>query len=365
MEKLLLDIQFAKPLFLWLLLGLPLLWVRVRDQRLLVILARTIIILLLICGLADPQWVTRQAKQEERIFAFDVSQSVTNSMRRWMGATAEGRLAPTHQDRVFVFASGTKEAPDWREWLKKDGVHPEVIQPMRTDLEKLFTALLALPPAPRSLFLFTDGWETQGNVEALLPAIAASGLKIFPVIPTEQPKIDNVTVKRLVIPNQGKSGEALNLRVILENQSEGEVEGTLTLTRNNQSLKSEAVKLKPGSQIYTYQTTLPDNPLTSYRAQFTPRQAELDINLADNQAVAWVAVKTKAKVLLLNGQSSGGRYLEEILKRQGFEVTSRTADSPPSPAGYGVVIYNDAAEQIFPPTISLPSSGTQLKATVF
>ena len=347
MEKLLLDIQFAKPLFLWLLLGLPLLWVRIRDQRLLVILARTIILLLLICGLADPQWVTRQAKQEERIFAFDISQSVTNSMRRWMGATAEGRLAPTQQDRVFVFASGTKEAPDWREWLKKDGAHPEVIQPMKTDLEKLFTTLLALPPAPRSLFLFTDGWETQGNVEALLPAIAASGLKIFPVIPTEQPKIDNVTVKRLVIPNQGKSGEALNLRVILENQSEGEVEGTLTLTRNNQSLKSETVKLKPGSQIHTYQTTLPDNPLTSYRAQFTPRQAELDINLADNQAVAWVAVKTKAKVLLLNGQSSSGRYLEEILKRQGFEVTSRTADSPPSPAGYGVVIFNNVERSRF------------------
>ena len=246
MKELLSDIQFAKPLFLWLLLGLPLLWVRVRDQRLLVILARTIIFLLLIFGLADPQWVTRQAKQEERIFAFDISQSVTNSMRRWMEATAEGRLAPTQGDRVFVFASDTKEAPDWREWLKKDGAHPDSIQPAKTDLEKLFTTLLALPAAPRSLFLFTDGWETQGNIEPLLPAIAASGLKIFPVIPTEQPKIDNVAVKRLVIPNQGKSGEAANLRVVLENQSEGEVEGTLTLTRNNQNLKSESDQTQTG-----------------------------------------------------------------------------------------------------------------------
>jgi Ca-activated chloride channel family protein len=214
----------------------------------------------------------------------------------------------------------------------------------------LFTTLLALPAAPRSLFLFTDGWETQGNVEALLPAIAASGLKIFPVVPTEQPKIDNVVVKRLLLPNQGKSGEAMNLRVVLENQSESEVEGTLTLTRNNQNLKSETIKLKPGSEIYTYQSTLPDNPVTSYRAQFTPRQADLDINLADNQAVAWVAVKTKAKVLLLNGQSGGGRYLEEILKRQGFEVTSHNADSPPSPAGYGVVIFNNVDRSKFSPS---------------
>ena len=350
MKELLSDIQIAKPLFLWLLFGLPLLWVRVRDQRLPVILARTIIFLLLIFGLADPQWVTRQAKQEERIFAFDISQSVTSSMRRWMGATADGRFAPTQGDRVFVFASDTKDAPDWRERLRKDAALPDSIQSAKTDLEKLFTTLLALPAAPRSLFLFTDGWETQGNVEALLPAIAASGLKIFPVVPTEQPKIDNVVVKRLLLPNQGKSGEAINLRVVLENQSESEVEGTLTLTRNNQNLKSETIKLKPGSEIYTYQSTLPDNPVTSYRAQFTPRQADLDINLADNQAVAWVAVKTKAKVLLLNGQSGGGRYLEEILKRQGFEVTSHNADSPPSPAGYGVVIFNNVDRSKFSPS---------------
>ena len=47
----------------------------------------------------------------------------------------------------------------------------------------------------------------------------------FPVIPTEQPKIDNVTVKRLVIPNQGKSGEALNLRVILETKAKVKLRG--------------------------------------------------------------------------------------------------------------------------------------------
>jgi Ca-activated chloride channel homolog len=346
-KELLTDIQFAKPLFLWLMLGLPLLWLRLRDQKLIVILARTIILLLLILGLTDPQWVTRQDKEQERIFAFDISQSMTNSMRRWMGATAQGRLAPTQGDRVFVFAADTKEASDWREWLKQDGGYPDSIQSTKTDLEKLFTTLLALPAAPRSLFLFTDGWETQGSVEPLLPAIAASGLKIFPVVPTEQPKIENVAVKKLLLPNQGKSGEAINLRVVLENQSESEIEGTLTLTRNSQNLKSETIKLKPGSQIYSYQTTLPENPITSYQAQFTPRQAALDINSADNQAAAWVAVKTKAKVLLLNGRGSTGRYLEEILKRQGFEVASDATDNPPSPTGYGVVVFNNVDRSRF------------------
>ena len=340
MKELFSDIQFAKPLFLWLLFGLPLLWLRIRDQRLSVILGRTVIVSLLIFGLADPQWVIRQSREQERLFAFDLSQSITPRMRHWMEAMAQGNLAPSHGDRVFVFGSATKETPDWREWLKSDGAQPE-IQPTKTNLEKLFATLLALPLAPRSLFLFTDGWETQGNAEHLLPAIAASGLKIFPILPAEQPKIENVAVRKLLVPDQGKSGESVNLRVVVENQGEREVEGVLTLTRNGQNLKSESIKLKPGSQIYTYQTTLPDSPVTSYRAQFTPRQAELDTNPADNHSTTWVTVKTKAKVLLLNGQSGGGRYLEEILKRQGFQVTSHTGDNPPSPTGYGVVIFNN------------------------
>ncbi|HSF57771.1 MAG TPA: VWA domain-containing protein [Candidatus Binatia bacterium] len=341
MKELLSDIELAKPLFLWLMLGLPLLWLRLREQRPIIILGRALILLLLILALADPHRVTQQAREEERLFAFDISQSITTSMRRWMESAAQGELAPRPRDHVFVFASEARESFDWRDWLKRERGEHEAIPTAKTNLEKLLTVLLALSSAPRSVLLFTDGWETEGNIERLLPAIAASGLKIFPIVPAQQPRIANVAVNKLVVPNQGRSGENVNLRVVIENQSDREVEGTLVLTRNGQNMKSEGVKLRPGSQIYTYQTTFPDNPITSYRAQFTPQPGGLDINLADNQAVAWVSVKTKAKVLLLNGQSGGGRYLEEILKRQGFEVTSRAADNAPSPSGYAVVIFNN------------------------
>jgi Ca-activated chloride channel homolog len=341
MKELLADIEFARPLFLWLVLGLPLLWLRLRNQRLIVIITRTVILLLLILALADPHRVTRQAREEERLFAFDVSRSVSTGLRRWMESMAQGELAPGRRDRVFVFASDAKESPEWHDWLKSNSGEQQAISTTKTNLEKLFTGLLALSSAPRRLLLFTDGWETEGNVERLLPAIAAAGLKVYPIVPAAPPKIENVAVSKLVVPSQGKSGESVNLRVVLENQSEQEVGGTLVLTRNGQSLKSEAISLKPGSQIYTYQTTIPDSPITSYRAQFTRQSGEPDTNLTDNQAVAWVTVKTKAKVLLLNGQSGGGRYLEEMLKRLGFEVTSRAADNPPSPAGYEVVIFNN------------------------
>src|SRR5262249_61271378 len=88
---------------------------------LLVILTRTIILLLLICGLADPQYVTRQVKQEERIFAFDISQSMTNSMRRWMGSAVEAGVAPPPGGRGVVFCTESKTASDRRRKLEQSG----------------------------------------------------------------------------------------------------------------------------------------------------------------------------------------------------------------------------------------------------
>ena len=341
------NVQFAKPIFFWLLIALPVLWLRFRDQRLAVVIWRTVILILLVLTLADPQSVSQQTKNEERIFAFDLSQSIPPAMRDWMKRSAQGNLAPGGQGRVFVFGSEVKEVTNWPEWLGGRVSQQDELQPQKTNLEKLLTTLLALPAAPRSLFLYTDGWETQGTVERLLPSLAGAGLKIFPILPSDRPEIANVAVTKLLSPTHGNNGETINLKTVLENYNDREVEGTLTLTRNGQPLRAEAVRLKPGSQIFTYPTTLPEGSLISYRASFTPRRAEFDNYAPDNQAFAWVTVRSKAKILLLNGQSGGGRYLEEILKRQGFNVTSRTADSPPAPTGYGVVIFNNVERDKF------------------
>ena len=342
-------IQLAKPGFLWLLAALPVLWFRFHDRGLLVLLGRTVIGALLILALADPQAVSKQTVHEERLFAFDLSHSIAPSMRRWMEGYAQGALAPGANDRVFLFGADAVHSSNWRDALAGRGENLSGLDPQKTNLEKLLTTLLALPPRPRSLFLFTDGWETAGGVERLLPLIAGSGIKIFPILPAEPPKIANVAVTRLQAPNHGNSAESINLKVALENFSDREVEGTLAVERNGRNIKTDRIKLKPGSHLLTYPDTLPEQDVASYRATFTPIRRELDNYAPDNHAIASVTVKTKAKVLLLNGRGGAGRYLEEIIKRQGFEVTSRAADSAPAPAGFGVVIFNNAERDKFTP----------------
>src|SRR5215467_8058154 len=194
MREMLANVQFAKPMFFWLLLALPVLWLRFRDQRATIMIWRTAVLLLLILTLADPQSVAEQTQNEERIFAFDVSRSIPPAMRDWMKQYAQ---------------------------------------------ERLMARVLALPPRPRSLFLFTDGWETQGNVERLFSSMASANLKIFPIVPADRPDIPDVAVTKLLAPTHGNSGDLINLRVVLENYNNREVEGTLTLARNGETLRTE------------------------------------------------------------------------------------------------------------------------------
>jgi Ca-activated chloride channel family protein len=345
MKAIFAHVEFAKPLYFWLLLGLPLVWFRYRDRRVAVVIARTVILLLMILTLADPQTTSEQARSQERVFAYDLSRSMPPSLRGWMKRATE-TLAPTRADRIFVFGAETAPAPGLNEVLNPDAAQ-SVIQPGKTNLENLLTTLLARPAAPRSVYLFTDGWETQGNVERLLPAAAAAGIKIYPILPAERPSIANVAVTRILGPTQGNSGESLNLKVIVDNQNDATVDGTLTLTRNGQPVKVENVRLKPGSETFAFQTTPAEGGLTSYQATFSPRDAKRDSHPADNQAMVWVSIRAKAKVLVINGQVGAGRYLEEIIKRQGFEVVVRTPDTAPQPAGHKVVIFNNAEREKF------------------
>jgi uncharacterized membrane protein len=340
-------IQWAKPEFLWLLGALPILWFRFKDRRLAVIFGRTLIGALLILALADPQAVSKQTVQEERLFAFDLSRSIAPSMRRWMDRYTQGDLAPHANDRVFLFGGNAVQTSNWRDALNGASEPASGVDQQRTNLEKLLAEVLALPSRPRNLFLFTDGWETAGSVERLMPLVAGSGLKIFPIVPAEPPNIANAAVTMLQAPNYGNSGESINLKVGLENYSDREIEGSLALERNGRNIKTDRIKLKPGSQLLTYPDTLPEDATASYRASFVPIRPEFDNYAPDNHATASVTVRTKAKVLLLNGRGGAGRYLEEILKRQGFAVTSRAAESTPPPSGFGVIIFNNAERDKF------------------
>jgi Ca-activated chloride channel family protein len=352
MKEFLSHLHVAKPVLLFLLLLLPIIPIWGRGRSWALILWRCIIVSLLVIALAEPGWVSKlkvspATREGERVFAFDLSRSMPMQTRRWMERTTKEKLSPSEQDRMFVFGGDIRRVDNWEQWVRGDEA-ADFVQPGRTNLERLFSSLLALPEKPQHVFLFTDGWENEGSVERLFPSLASSGMKVFPLLQTDHPVIANVAIKRILAPHQATSREEINLKILVENQNDREVEGSLTLKRNGQPFKSVATSIKPGSQILNYQVTSPEGPLVSFEASFTSRRPELDLFPQDNRAIAWVAVRPKDKVLLLNGRSGEGKYLEELLKRRGFEVVSLSpgASAPPL-AGYGLVIFNNIERQKF------------------
>src|SRR3954465_9895416 len=148
---------FSRPEFFWLLVVLPLLWLRYRRLPLAAVAWRSVVLLLGTAALADPRIgePSAAARAGERVFAFDVSRSVPVETRRWI---PRQERQPAGGDRVYVFAGAAVESGDWKRRLEAPG---EAVKPERTNLEALFSTLLGLPREERSVFLFTDGWEND------------------------------------------------------------------------------------------------------------------------------------------------------------------------------------------------------------
>jgi len=121
--------------------------------------------------------------------------------------------------------------------------------------------------------------------------------------------------------------------------------------RDGQPFKTDALKLKPGSQIFTYQTTLPDGPLISYRVSSMPQKAEFDNYAPDNQGFAWITVRSKAKVLLLNPF-----WISSYMRKQALTASS---DFPP----LAKVASQKVLSRNWHPVIIKPRCRSQLPVT--
>ena len=338
------NIEFANPDFLWLGALLPLFWWWWRAGARSAVVFRSLIVVLLVVSLAQPQQVTETHEKSEslgRTFVFDLSRSIQPATRRWMLETARKRTSTLRPDRFFVFGGRALAADDWEEWLQGATVDPAV-QPEKTNLAESLTQILADPSVTGSIYLFTDGWETEGNVRDKLPSLSRSAARIIPLVPPGGQEVANVEVTRILAPHEGESRARIKLKVVLHNMSGDPVKGKIIWKRDKRPWQTKTLTVEPGHQLRSYEAVLPEKGLIAYQATFIPDDSLKDTFDGDNQATAWVSVKAKERVLVFNGGAKQGRYLEAILRRQGFKVTAVGPKAkPPPPEKYAAVIFNN------------------------
>ncbi|MDP6443896.1 MAG: VWA domain-containing protein, partial [Pirellulaceae bacterium] len=344
-----LDVGFNKPWYLLLLALLPALWFLSfkslsglgKVRRLIALSLRTIVVAAVILALAEIQ-LLKTSDKVTVLYLLDQSQSIPVAKRQAMlqyvvKEVAKHRNAE-REDRAGVIVFGKEaliEIPPFADDVPsissiESGIHLE------TDATNLAAALkLAQATFPedsaKRVVVVTDGNENLGNARSVAPMLRDAGIGID-VVPVELNASGEVAVEKIVLPPDIRRGQPIDARVVLNNFAGKPVQGKLKITRligaQEELLDEPTVQLKPGKNVFSFEHTIDDPAVYTYRADFTADKPGEDLLRQNNTATAFTHVRGKGRVLLIEDWEHKGDFdlMTRRLRANNLEVTVMPSD---------------------------------------
>lgn len=341
-------IQFDRPVWLILLpiaLGL-IVWIGWRTiaglgtfARWLAFIVRVIVVTLLVCTIAEPQW-RKESKDVAVTVVMDVSQSVPGTEQ-------------TGTERYFDDASRANRKPDDRVGyvtVGRDAYVQSIPARLTNKLERVhigaqdgtnlagglrMAMAVASKDAANRVVLVSDGRETVGSVLAAAEAFKAAGVPID-VLPVKYQHKSEVIVDRLDVPATARMGDPVGVRIVLN--STGPARGRLMITQNDVPIKldpdsdsvSVPVELKAGVNVLQQQVKVPLAGPQEFKAVFQPDSPADDAILQNNNQSAVTFVSSQGRVLLISEDQSEYAAIVEALTAAKIGVEVRPADRFPA-----------------------------------
>ena len=314
---------------------------------------RGLFLVVLILAAAGPA-IRGKQQPVPPVLVIDVSDSLTAPQRQWIQQTITDRIRPAPDTPVVLFG-GSNRRLVWQDVPPLLVTPPEGVQPEETNIEAALSQLLEEAP-PRPVYVLSDGWETQGRVTALLPALARQGLRLYPLPPPPAERAPNIALRRFGAPQATSGGDEIELAIALENTALQPVRGELTVRERDTVVWQQETELRPGASLLTHALRVSGSGLIPLHARFSPHPEAPDAIPYDNQATAWVQVAPQSSVLLLSANPRDNRYLEQALRSRGLAVTTLALPARPAsvPAlnTFTAVILNNIAHQQLPATFA-------------
>jgi uncharacterized membrane protein/Mg-chelatase subunit ChlD len=337
------DIIFARPWYLTLLGLLPLLWLFSfrslsglgKYRRLFALAFRTFVFTLLVLALSEAQML-RISDKVTVTYLLDQSESIPASQRRVMldyvrQAVAEHRDADRGDCAgVIVFAhDAVVEVPPFDDDIPF--LNLESTMGLRTDATNLEAALkMAQATFPedsaKRIVIVSDGNENLGEASGVARSLAEQGIGID-VVPVELAARGEVQVEKLVLPSDIRRGQPIEARVVVNNfgtpaaaGDQPPVSGKLKLLRQSGKQEellnpdSQAVELKPGKNVFSFQHRIDEVAVYTYKAVFAPDDPQADLMPQNNQATAFTHVRGKGRVLFIEDAEHKGQF-DHVIKR--------------------------------------------------
>ncbi len=356
--------EITRPLLLLLLLFLPVLYYGYRrslvdlsrTQRVISLMIRIIIVILLILGVADVQYLKTDDKLAV-MFLADISDSlsadgltkatdyINEALTSRGGNQQAGIMAFTDKAEILQVPGAESQLETKGELklveIKKTWLDADEDAGDTTNIAQAIETAWGIFPANanKRIILITDGVETQGD--AIHTGLRGKGFGVqidtVPIYPSDEPE---VMLERIDAPAQVKQGAPFNVEVLIHSNHEDLAE--IRLFKNKFEVAKQEVRLEEGENRVVFTETSTDSGTLTYDAIC---RSTKDTRYDNNRALGIVAVSGKPKVLLIDQNESQARYLTHALEdakirvdvRNGLGVPNELADLQ----NYELVIFSD------------------------
>jgi uncharacterized membrane protein len=352
-----LRIGFDHPLYLWMLIILPLIWwigwgsLRSlgTNRRLLALLLRSAVATAIIFALAGIQWI-RTSNRLTVIYLLDQSQSIPAEKRRVMldyviREVREDRSKDTiAPDRAGIIVFGREAAIEIPPYDDDVPNLPQLESYLgRTDGTNLSAALklaqAAMPEdSARRIVIVTDGNENLGDARKLAAQLVQAGIGID-VVPVELSANAEVVIEKIDIPGELRRGQPVDARVVAtvylgaNTPPDTKVRGQLKVIRSSagdeQLLLDSPVELQDGTNVLPFREQIEQPAPYTYRAEFIAQDGSSDGIAENNQATNYTYVRGKGRVLLIEDAERTGEYefMVQRLRKSDIEVVVQSTTS--------------------------------------
>ncbi|MCB0310782.1 MAG: VWA domain-containing protein, partial [Bdellovibrionales bacterium] len=222
------------------------------------------------------------------------------------------------------------------------------LDPTDTNLERALAETLTRDTA--NVVLISDGFETRGDTSEVLPLLARTGVRVFPLLgettSLESPRFEISQVDAALL---GAVGEKLEISIALNNTTRSKQAGSLSLSQNGEKISSRRVSLDPSQESsFSELSPILDDKIQQIEIELLPD----DKQLPSSKRTVFLAGETREKVLVLSGAASDDRFLSKALQNQAFQVEQVTAESRllelPKLSKYSAVVFNNVSRSQLP-----------------
>ncbi|MDN4608957.1 VWA domain-containing protein [Sporosarcina highlanderae] len=343
------DIRIDEPLWLLLLIPVALYmaytWktskMRFIGKGTILYALRSLSILCIVFALTFP-YVLLPDNEEQILFVVDRSVSVEDagaSAGKWIADSLKSRNA---NQSVGIYSFAGTFRTDFQ--LTNGEAKLPKLEPMEssnaTNIANAIdlSAAVAKSNLATRIVLLSDGLETEGSMDELLPKYENSRVQIDTVVLNRVNKAD-ASILLFETPKTAYEGEKQLLRVEVESSSRKT--GQLLIYRNDEEIINESVSLDEGGNVFSFHIEARGTGLLKYEAKLIVPD---DGILENNRMLSITMLKQSPRVLVVQTERNQS-VIPALLDQNAMDVDVVEAMQLPENLsgylGYGAIIFDN------------------------